>query len=101
IPCDALYLDIDYMDGYRCFTWDRQRFPNPKRMIKELAQEGFKTVVIIDPGIKVDPNYWVYKEGKEKNYFCRRGDDYFMEGHVWPGLCRFPDFTNPKVRKWW
>ncbi len=101
IPCDALYLDIDYMDGYRCFTWDRNRFPNPKRMIKELAQEGFKTVVIIDPGIKVDPNYWVYKEGKENNYFCRRGDDYFMEGYVWPGLCRFPDFTNPKVRKWW
>lgn len=101
IPCDALYLDIDYMDGYRCFTWNRLRFPNPKRMITELAEDGFKTVVIIDPGIKVDPNYWVYKEGKDNNYFCRRGDDYFMEGYVWPGLCRFPDFTNPKVRKWW
>lgn len=101
IPCDALYLDIDYMDGYRCFTWDRKRFPNPKRMIKELSKDGFRTVVIIDPGIKVDPNYWVYKEGKENNFFCRRGDDYFMEGYVWPGLCRFPDFTNPKVRTWW
>ena len=101
IPCDALYLDIDYMDGYRCFTWNRHRFPNPKKMIKELDQDGFKTVVIIDPGIKVDPSYWVYKEGKDNDYFCRRGDDYFMEGYVWPGLCRFPDFTNPKVRDWW
>lgn len=101
IPCDALYLDIDYMDGYRCFTWNKKYFPNPKKMVKELADNGFKTVVIIDPGIKVDDNYWVFKEGKDNKYFCRRSDDYFMEGHVWPGRCQFPDFTNPEVRKWW
>jgi alpha-glucosidase len=101
IPCDAIYLDIDYMDGYRCFTWNKKYFPDPKRMIKELANDGFKTVVMIDPGIKVDDDYWVFKEGKENNYFCRRSDDYYMEGHVWPGRCQFPDFTNPKVREWW
>jgi alpha-glucosidase len=101
IPCDAIYLDIDYMDGYRCFTWNKKYFPDPARMISELANDGFKTVVIIDPGIRVDPNYSVYREGKQNNYFCRRCDDYFMEGHVWPGRCQFPDFTNPKVRLWW
>ncbi len=101
IPCDAIYLDIDYMDGYRCFTWNKKYFPDPKGMIKDLANIGMKTVVMIDPGIKVDDNYWVFKEGKENNYFCRRSDDYFMEGHVWPGRCQFPDFTNPKVREWW
>jgi alpha-glucosidase len=101
IPCDGIYLDIDYMDGYRCFTWNRKYFPDPKKMISELAADGFKTVVIIDPGIRVDDNYEVFKEGKEKHYFCRRSDDYFMEGHVWPGRCQFPDFTNPEVREWW
>ncbi len=101
IPCDGIYLDIDYMDGYRCFTWNKKYFPNPKRMISELSADGFKTVVIIDPGIRVDDNYWVFKEGKGKKYFCRRSDDYFMEGHVWPGRCQFPDFTNPEVREWW
>jgi alpha-glucosidase len=101
IPCDGIYLDIDYMDGYRCFTWNRKYFPDPKKMIRELADQGFKTVIIIDPGIRVDDNYWVFKEGKDKKYFCRRSDDYFMEGHVWPGRCQFPDFTNPEVRDWW
>ncbi|MBS1525000.1 MAG: glycoside hydrolase family 31 protein [Bacteroidetes bacterium] len=101
IPCDGIYLDIDYMDGYRCFTWNRKYFPDPKRMIKELSEQGFKTVVIIDPGIRVDDNYAVFREGKENRYFCRRCDDYFMEGHVWPGRCQFPDFTNPEVREWW
>ena len=101
IPCDSIYLDIDYMDGYRCFTWNKKYFPDPARMMKELSDDGFKTVVIIDPGIRVDENYRVYSEGKQNNYFCRRCDDYFMEGHVWPGRCQFPDFTNPKVREWW
>ncbi|MFD1768943.1 glycoside hydrolase family 31 protein [Sphingobacterium suaedae] len=101
IPCDAIYLDIDYMDGYRCFTWNKRYFPDPKKMISDLAANGFKTVVMIDPGIKVDEDYWVFKEGKENKYFCRRGDDYFMEGYVWPGRCQFPDYTNPKVRDWW
>ena len=101
IPCDAIYLDIDYMDGFRCFTWDKKKFPDPKRMISELNEDGFKTVVMIDPGIKIDKDYWVYQEAVKNDYFCKRGDGPFMEGKVWPGECNFPDFTNPEVREWW
>lgn len=101
IPCDAIYLDIDYMDGFRCFTWNKEYFPNPKRMVAELAEEGFKTVVIIDPGIKIDDEYDVYQEAMKNDYFCKRADGPYMRGKVWPGECFFPDFTNPKVREWW
>ncbi len=101
IPCDAIYLDIDYMDGFRCFTWDKDRFPDPKRMVKELEDDGFKTVVIIDPGIKIDPDYPVFKEALDKDYFCKRADGPYMKGKVWPGDCYFPDYTKPEVREWW
>lgn len=101
IPCDAIYLDIDYMDGFRCFTWNKDYFPDPKRMVKELADDGFKTVAIIDPGIKVDKDYWVYQEGLKNDYFCRRADGPYMKGKVWPGECYFPDFTKREVREWW
>jgi len=101
IPCDAIYLDIDYMDGFRCFTWDKTKFPDPKAMIEDLNKDGFKTVVMIDPGIKVDRDYWVYQEAAKNDYFCKRGDGPLMNGKVWPGQCNFPDFTNPKVREWW
>ncbi|NND78259.1 MAG: DUF4968 domain-containing protein, partial [Flavobacteriales bacterium] len=101
IPCDAIYLDIDYMDGFRCFTWNKEYFPDPKRMVKELMDDGFKTVVMIDPGIKVDENYSVFQEGLENDFFCKRADGEHMKGKVWPGECYFPDFTNPKVREWW
>ncbi len=101
IPCDAIYLDIDYMQGFRCFTWNKEYFPDPKRMVKELADDGFKTVAIIDPGIKIDKEYAIFKEGLEKDYFCKRADGDYMKGKVWPGECYFPDFTRPEVRDWW
>ncbi|MGJ8665281.1 MAG: glycoside hydrolase family 31 protein [Patiriisocius sp.] len=101
IPCDAIYLDIDYMDGFRCFTWNKEYFPDPKRMVKELSDDGFQTVVIIDPGIKIDQNNDVFKEALEKDYFCKRADGPYMKGKVWPGECYFPDFTKPEVREWW
>lgn len=101
IPCDAIYLDIDYMDGFRCFTWNKEYFPDPKKMIADFSKDGFKTVVIIDPGIKIDKDYWVYQQALEKDYFCKRADGPYMKGKVWPGECNFPDYTNPEVREWW
>ncbi|MCK6692914.1 MAG: DUF5110 domain-containing protein, partial [Thermoanaerobaculia bacterium] len=101
IPCDAIYLDIDYMDGYRCFTWNTEHFPNPEKLVSELNGLGFQTVVMIDPGIKEDPEYFVYSEGLDKNMFLRTADGEIAKGPVWPGFCAFPDFTHPGVRQWW
>ena len=100
-PCDAIYLDIDYMDGYRCFTWNKEYFPNPKQLVKDLRKSNFHTVVMIDPGIRVDPDYHVYKTGIEKDVFCRRPDGRLMTGPVWPPNCVWPDYTKPEVRDWW
>ncbi|WP_170110306.1 glycoside hydrolase family 31 protein [Flavilitoribacter nigricans] len=101
IPCDAVYLDIDYMDGYRCFTWNKDYFPDPKKLIADLKKDGFQTVVMIDPGIRVDPDYEVYKSGTEQDVFCRRPSGEVMTGPVWPSKCVFPDYTDPRVRAWW
>jgi alpha-glucosidase len=101
IPCDVIYLDIDYMEGFRCFTWSKEYFPDPKGLLKDLSEQGFKTVVIIDPGIKIDKDYEVWQQGIQNDYFCKRADGTLMEGDVWPGKCHFPDFTDPKVREWW
>lgn len=101
IPCDVIYLDIDYMEGFRCFTWSKEYFPNPKGLLSDLSEQGFKTVVIIDPGIKIDKAYEVWQQGIQNDFFCKRADGTLMEGDVWPGKCHFPDFTNPQVREWW
>lgn len=28
IPCDVIWMDIDYMDGFRCFTFDKANPPS-------------------------------------------------------------------------
>jgi len=101
IPCDVIYLDIDYMDGYRIFTWNRKNFPDPPRMIGELARDGFKIAVIVDPGIKVDSSYGAFQSGLAGNQFVRYPDGRLYTGKVWPGVCAFPDFTSSKARAWW
>jgi len=101
IPCDALFLDIHYMDGYRVFTWDKTRFPDPARLLSDLSQSGFHVVTIVDPGIKVDPNYSAYQEGVAGDYFVKKPDGKIYVGKVWPGESAFPDFSSDKVRAWW
>jgi alpha-glucosidase len=102
VPCDCIHLDIHYMDGYRCFTWDSERFPDPASLMADLHQQGFKVIAIIDAGIKADRRYWVCKDGLEKDVFCKCPDgETLFKGPVWPGNCYFPDFTDPRVRTWW
>jgi alpha-glucosidase len=101
IPTDVLYLDIHYMERYKVFTWDYQRFPHPQAMVEKLKAMGFRLVLIFDPGVKVEKDYPQYEQGIENQYFVKYPDDTFYQGQVWPGWCHFPDFTQPEVREWW
>ncbi len=101
IPCDVLWVDGDYMDGYRVFTVDPARFPDPKALNEYLHDRGFKSVWILDPGVKAEKGYGVYDAGSELDYWVKTADGEEYRGSVWPGLCAFPDFTRPEVRDWW
>ncbi|QNK62348.1 DUF4968 domain-containing protein [Pedobacter sp. PAMC26386] len=101
IPADGITLDIHYMDQYKLFTWDKSRFPNPLAMNKKLADMGFTTTVIVDPGIKVEKGYQAYESGLKENIFIKYPDSTNYSGQVWPGWCNFPDFTGEKGRSWW
>ena len=121
LPLDVLHLDIDYMQGYRVFTWDRNRFPNPKGLSEKLAKLGVKLVTIVDPGVKhqavakstaqvlsitpelepQDPRYYVFDQGIQNNYFQKRENGDLFTPSVWPGQSAFVDYTLPAARDWW
>lgn len=101
IPCDVIWFDINYMDGFRVFTISKDEFPDPEAMNSFLHENGFKSVYMIDPGVKVDPEYFVYAGGKEKDVFVKDAYGNEFHGKVWPGDCAFPDFTRPETREWW
>ncbi len=101
IPCDVIHLDIDYMDGYRVFTWDKKKFADPTRTLTDLRKQGFKVVTIIDPAVKKDKGYTIYDEGLKNNYFATDKDGIPYVNQVWPGDALYPDFANKIVRHWW
>jgi len=101
IPSDVIWMDIDYMDGYRVFTFNPKEFPNPKRLNNYLHEHDFKAVYMIDPGVKAEKGYFVDDQGTAGDYWVKTIDGRPFEGKVWPGLCHFPDFIRPEVRTWW
>jgi alpha-glucosidase len=100
IPADVLYLDIDHMDGFRVFTWHPKAFPDPKRMLAQLHDDGFHAVTIVDPGVKFERDYPIYRSGHEQGLYVRNADGSELHEKVWPGVCAFPDFTLPAARAW-
>lgn len=101
IPCDAIYLDIDYMNEFRVFTFDENRFPHPEQLTQKLKEQGIHLVTIIDPGVKMDADYPVYLEGARNDYFCKLPTGEVYHGKVWPGVSAFPDFSKAATRRWW
>lgn len=101
IPVDAVWLDIQHMNGFRTFTWDPTNFPTPAAMTARLADAHVHTIVISDPGLKVDDAWSVYRDARDGGHLLRTMAGAPYEGSVWPGRAVFPDFTRAATRTWW
>ena len=101
LPADAIWLDIQHMDGFRSFTFDPVTFADPAGLVANAQQQGFHTVLIVDPGIKEDPAWDVYQQGIAGGHFLTTPAGAPDVGAVWPGPALWPDFTRPATRTWW
>jgi alpha-glucosidase len=101
LPCDVIWMDIDYMQNYKVFTFDSVKFPDPAGLNDFLHSNNFKSVWMIDPGIKKEKGYFVYDQGAAGNHWVYNSKNEEFNGRVWPGDCAFPDFTIPETRQWW
>lgn len=101
IPCESVQYDIDYMEQYKVFTWDEENYGKKGELFQELGEKGFKPVVIIDPGTKLEPGYMMYEEGMKNDYFAKDKDGEVYVNEVWPGEANYPDFGRKEVRDWW
>ncbi len=101
IPCDVIWIDIHYMDEYKVFTFDPERFPDPGSTNAYLHERGLRAVWILDPAVKAEPGYSVFDQGIAGGHFlCDRQGRLYL-GTTWPGEAAFPDFTHPETRAWW
>ncbi len=100
IPLDMIYMDIDYMQDFKDFTVNPERFPDFEAFVREMKEDGIRLIPIIDAGGKIEKGYDVYEEGIKNDFFCKKEDGTPLVAAVWPGKVHFPDFLNPAARKW-
>jgi alpha-glucosidase len=99
VPVEAVYLDIDYMDRYKQFTWDFRKFPDPRGFVEAMHEMSVKVVAIIDPYIKAEPGYRPFERFLNCVLVTENDELYLARG--WPGLSALPDFLNPRCRELW
>ncbi len=101
LPLSVLYMDIDFMHGYRVFTPDTGRYPALADFAAEMEKADAHLVAMTDPGVKLDPDWDIYTEGLAQDAYCKDPEGNVINGVVWPGWVVYPDFTSPRVRQWW
>ncbi|QKQ99020.1 glycoside hydrolase family 31 protein [Metallosphaera tengchongensis] len=97
----GVFLDIDFMDNFKLFTWHPERFPNPNKLIEELHLRDVKVITIVDHSVRADQGYDVFLSGLQEGVFCETEREDLFVGKLWAGNCVYPDFFQEKARKWW
>ena len=101
LPLSAIHLDIHYMQDFKVFTVDKNRFPDLKGLSDRLKEKGIYLVAIVDPGLKVDAGYLPYQRTRGKGILSadEKGREY--RAKLWPGVSVFPDFFQPEAQEFW
>ncbi|XP_064475878.1 lysosomal alpha-glucosidase-like [Ornithodoros turicata] len=105
VPIEAMWLDEDYMDDLRPFSYDHTRFQGLPEYARELHKRDTKLVITLHPGIdstRERGTYLPYEEGDRRDVFIRMDNGNYNYGRLGnrTGLV-FPDFTHPASRQYW
>jgi alpha-glucosidase len=104
IPCDLFHLSSGYTldeNGKRnVFTWDRNRIPDPERMVDHFSSAGIKLTANIKPALLL--THVCYAEVAAFDGFIKQaGSDAPEIVAFWGGQGSYLDFTNQQTRQWW
>lgn len=100
-PMDLMWLDIEYTDGKKYFTWDSVKFPHPEQMQRNLTATGRKLVLIIDPHIKREGGYFLHEDALSNDLYVKTKDGAVYEGWCWPGSSSYLDLLDPRVQDYY
>ena len=84
-------IDDTWQEDYGLWNFHPGRFPDPKKMIEQLHQMGFKVMVWVCPFVSADQAVIVREIMKGKGFLLQKT----TENHTWEKA------TDPAIIKWW
>jgi alpha-D-xyloside xylohydrolase len=104
IPCDVLHLDCYWQVAghWSDLRWDGTNFPDPAGMLRDLAGQGFRVCLWLNP--YVSRHSPAFGPAADAGYFLRRPDGATYVADVWHGshpASGIIDFTNPRAVDWY
>lgn len=102
IPCDIIYQDIGWTQHLQDFNWRAGNYADPRKMLSDLDELGFKVIVSQDPVIsQVNKSQWTVADSLGYFVLDKRTNKSYDMPWPWGGNCGVVDFTNPEVADWW
>ncbi|KAI9319952.1 alpha glucosidase [Dichotomocladium elegans] len=103
IPLETIWVDIDYMDRRKDFTFDPIKFPEEsmKALSDRMHANNQRMITMVDPALSTNDTYEPYQRGKEMDVFLKNNDGSDFVGQVWPGYTVFPDWWHPNATEFW
>lgn len=99
LPLDYIHMDIDYMERYKVYTVDENKFPDLKGMAEEFQKDGIEFITIIDPAVKVEEGYELYEHLTKQEGFAAFGGEQYVN-QVWPGDSKYPNYFDVKTAEY-
>ncbi|XP_059156797.1 uncharacterized protein LOC131941537 [Physella acuta] len=104
MPYDVQWTDIEYMDGYKDWTYDKSNFSSLPSIVQDLHDNQQRYVIMADPAISSEQapgTYPPFDDGKQMDVFVKDASGDILIGAVWPGKTAFPDFFHPNAFQYW
>jgi len=103
IPVDAIILDLfwfgkEMKGNMGSFEFEKDSFPNPKKMIADLKEKGVKTILISEPFILTTSKKWDDAVANNVLGFNKEGKPYTYDFYF--GNTGIVDVFNPKGKEW-
>ncbi len=97
-PPGVLMIDDNWQRYYGNFDFRAEKFQNPKEMVDELHQLGFKVMLWISPFVSADSQE--YRELESLKYLIKeKGKNTPAMISWWNGKSACYDLTNPKAKE--
>jgi alpha-glucosidase len=102
----VLMIDEGWFKDYGNWDFDRESFPDPKAMMKELKDSGFKVILWVCPYYSPNGVFWT----EQWRDYSMKGDTIWIVNaenpafpavmQWWDGFSNVIDLSNPKGYRW-